>query len=335
MGVPMIATGVWAGLGESIFVSGVGDRDRDPARLALTLVGGVFLGWVAASCALILVEITYAFILGQAAHGLQGLGVAEAALGDASLNSLIPNIIRLFTIAADGVFWVVFVAFAAAVIRQPLHVYITGAAQVRWRLLAAGAVLSAAAMAPVVVVDRLFDAGPSALPLVSVSASAGDRLVYIAASLLLIPAAAAEELFFRGWLLRQVSAFLRRPTILIVVTALGFSALHFDFNPDAFLTRALMGAGFAYMTLRLGGIEFSTGAHAINNIMIVLFVQPLNLNAAAGGDMSALSVVEDAALVGGYVLITEMVARLPALRRLAGVGAGEVSGAGGVAAPAS
>ena len=34
-----------------------------------------------------------------------------------------------------------------------------------------------------------------------------------------------------------------------------------------------MGAGFAYMTLRLGGIEFSTGVHAANNLLIVLFIQ--------------------------------------------------------------
>ena len=103
----------------------------------------------------------------------------------------------------------------------------------------------------------------------------------------------------------------------------------------AFLTRALMGAGFAYMTLRLGGVEFSTGAHAVNNMMIVLFVQPLAVGAVGGGDMSALSLAEDAALVGGYVLITELVARLPILRRLAGVAVGEVSGPAALAAPAA
>ena len=332
----MIATGVWAGLAESIFVSGVGERERDPSRLTVTVIGGLALATVAATCGMILIMVAAALFLGEGSRGLAGLGDAGKALSDVHLNSPILTVLRLITASAvDGVFLVAFVAFAAAIARQPLHVYITAAAQLRWRLLAAGLILSAAAMAPVVIADRLLDGGPSALPVVSVSTGVGDRLAYIASSLLLIPAAAAEELFFRGWLLRQASAFLRRPAILITVTALSFSALHFDFNPDAFLTRALMGAGFAYMTLRLGGIEFSTGAHAINNIMIVLFVQPLAFDVASASGMSALSLAEDAALIGGYVVITELVARLPVLRRLAGVSLGEVSGAAGLAAPAS
>jgi membrane protease YdiL (CAAX protease family) len=328
----MIATGVWAGLAESVFVSRVGERERDPARLTVTVIGGFALGAVAATSGMILVMVAYALFLGEGARGLEGLGDAGRALSDIHLNSPVLTVMRLITATAvDGVSLVVFVAFAAAIARQPLHVYITAAAQLRWRLLVAGLFLSALAMAPVVVADRLLDSGPTALPVISISTGAGDRLAYIASSLLLIPAAAAEELFFRGWLLRQTSAFLRRPAVLITVTALTFSALHFDFNPDAFLTRALMGAGFAYMTLRLGGIEFSTGAHAVNNIMIVLFVQPVAFDAAASGDMSALSLAEDAALIGGYILITELVARLPLLRRLAGVTLAEVSRSGEVA----
>lgn len=332
----MIATGVWAGLAESAFIGGVGEHERDPARMTVTVIGGFVLGAVAATCGMILVMVAYALFLGEGARGLEGLGDAGAALSDPRLASPVLTVMRLITAAAvDGVFLVVFVAFAAALARQPLHVYITAAAQVRWRLLAAGLLLSAAAMAPVVLADRLLAGGPAALPVLSVSTGLGDRVAYVASSLLLLPAAAAEELFFRGWLLRQASAFLRRPAILIAATALTFSALHFDFNPDAFLTRALMGAGFAYMTLRLGGIEFSTGAHAVNNIMIVLFVQPLAFDAAATSDMSALSLAEDAALIGGYVLITELVARLPALRRLAGVRLDEISGAAATAAQPS
>jgi hypothetical protein len=60
-------------------------------------------------------------------------------------------------------------------------------------------------------------------------------------------------------------------------------------------------------------------------------VQPVAFDAAASGDMSALSLAEDAALIGGYILITELVARLPLLRRLAGVTLAEVSRSGEVA----
>jgi hypothetical protein len=112
---------------------------------------------------------------------------------------------------------------------------------------------------------------------------------------------------------------------MIGATSLAFSALHFDFSPDAFLTRALMGAGFAYMTLRLGGVEAAAGAHAVNNILIMLFLQPLAPDPQAGAEGSAFWPAEDVALVGGYGLITELVARLPGLRRLAGVRLAEVS----------
>ena len=114
--------------------------------------------------------------------------------------------------------------------------------------------------------------------------------------------------------------------MLIAATALVFSALHGEFSLDAFVTRALMGAGFAYMTLRLGGIEFSTGAHAANNILIVLFIEPLTLKtAAAAADMSMASLLEDVALVIGYIVITEAVVRIEPLRRWAGVRASELS----------
>jgi hypothetical protein len=81
-----------------------------------------------------------------------------------------------------------------------------------------------------------------------------------------------------------------------------------------------MGAGFAYMTLRLGGIEFSTGVHAANNILIVLFIEPLTLqNAGASSDLSLGALLEDVALIAGYIVITEAVVRVAPMRRWAGV----------------
>ena len=113
---------------------------------------------------------------------------------------------------------------------------------------------------------------------------------------------------------------------MMLATALAFSALHFDFNPDSFLTRALMGVGFAYMTLRLGGIEFSTAVHATNNILIILFVAPLSLQLPEQGTgITAESLIVDLAMIVGYLAITELVARSPRLRRWAGVRSSELS----------
>jgi len=329
----MSAQGVWTGLADSAFLAGLDDRERDPARLVTTLLGGVALGLVAAICGLLLVMIAYAILIGAGSRGVEGLLEAARAISDPQAVSPGVTVLRLVVATAvDGVFLLVFVGVAAAMVRQPPRIYLTCAPHVRWRLLLVGMALSAAAMAPIVVAERLVSGDGSAPPFLGVSPLIGDRIVYALSSLLLIPAAAAEELFFRGWLLRQTSAFARRPMMLIAVTSLTFSALHFDFNPDAFLTRALMGAGFAYMTLRLGGIEFAAGAHAVNNMLIVLFLQSLSLDQTSAADFSAFSVLEDVALLGGYVLITELIARLPTLRRLAGVRIEELSPAPHVSA---
>jgi membrane protease YdiL (CAAX protease family) len=322
----MSAPGVWPGLTESAFLAGIDDRERDGARVATTLVGGTVLGLVASVCCLLLVMIAYAILVGEGTRGASVLGEIARAVADPQVIAPGLSVLRLvLATAVDAVFLVVFVAFAAVMIHRPLQAYVTAAPRVRWRLLGVAMALSAAAMAPVVLADHLLVAGGAAPPVLGVSPLAGDRIAYALSALMLLPAAAAEELFFRGWLLRQTGAFLRRPAMLIGVTSLTFSALHLDFSPDAFLTRALMGAGLAYMTLRLGGIEFSAGVHAVNNMLIVLFLQPLSLQQTEEGALSAFSVVEDLALVGGYVLITEAVARFEPLRRLAGVRIEEVS----------
>jgi membrane protease YdiL (CAAX protease family) len=198
--------------------------------------------------------------------------------------------------------------------------YVTSALRLRWRLLFAGIGLAALAMTPLFLVEIWRSGEPPALPLLTVAPDVAGRATYgLAVLLLLVPAAAAEEVFFRGWMLKQTAAFTRNVTALLVINGVVFSAMHGDFSPDAFLTRAVMGAGFAYMTLRLGGIEFATGAHAANNILIVLFLQPLTLKTAVAPDMTAGSTLEDFALALAYVAITEAVVRWTPLRRLAGV----------------
>jgi len=291
----MSGFGVLAGLAESDFLSDVDAHDRDTARLAMTLAGGVTLGYAAATA----VDIA----LGGLPHTLQDL---------------------LFDTMANGMFWLAFVALASVIAHHRLRAYLTAAAHIRWRLLGLGLGMALLALVPVVVADVL-TAPPGPTLETAWASMAPDGLLFAVASvLLLIPAAAAEELFFRGWLLRQTAAFTRRPVVLIVFTAFVFSALHRDFSPEGFLTRLIMGAGFAYMTLRLGGIEFSAGAHAANNILVVLFVEPLMLNAHGVG-LSIATLLSDAAMVAGYVLITEAVARVPQLQAWADLRAEDIS----------
>ena len=317
----MSGPGVWAGLASSPFLADVGRRDRDPGRLLGAVAGGVVVGAVAALAGMILILALYTLAAGLGGEGMDGIREVALRLKSATPPSLQLTILELLVAATiNGAFAVAFVAVAALIARHPFHRYVSAAPRLRWRLLVVGLVLSAIVLGPVVAADRLFsgDSGPA--PLFAIAPGALERGAYGLGALLLIPAAAAEELIFRGWLMRQTAAFTRRPAVLIGLSALVFSAAHFDFSLDGFLTRALMGAGFAYMTLRLGGIEFSTGAHAVNNIAIVLFIQPLTLQSPpAAFGLSIGSLLEDLAMAAGYIAITEAVARFGPLRRWAGV----------------
>jgi uncharacterized protein len=320
------AGGVWTGLSDSAFLAGTSERERDPAHIAGGVIGGGLVGLVAAVCGMLLALACFAILTGQGARGIAGLADLAEGLRSGAAPAVSSQMLTIVLAAGvDGVFMLTFVAVAALVAGLPLIAYVTCAPRVRWRLFLLSLALAAAMMSPLVAAERLLDPQGGAPPFLAVSTLPLDRIAYGLSALLLIPAAAAEELLFRGWLLRQAGAFLRRPLPLVAVSALTFSALHFDFAPDAFLTRAVMGAGFAYMTLRLGGIEFSAGAHAVNNLMIVLFLQPLDINPGGRADLSNFSIVEDLVLIGGYVLITELVARSTVLRRLAGVRERELS----------
>jgi membrane protease YdiL (CAAX protease family) len=337
----MIGTGIMAGLAESAFIADLDARARAPGPIVAALVVGPLASLVAAVAAMVLVLTIDTLLSGHGQEGLGGLTRIVLALKDSEPPTLARETLELFLDAiVNGVVALTFVAVAAAFAGRSLHGYVTAAPRVRWRLLAIGLIFGALALAPVLVFDRIASGADTPPPLTSLSPDLWGRVAYAATSLLFIPAAAAEEIFFRGWCLRQFAAFSRRPTYMILGTSLAFSALHFDFNPDSFLTRTLMGAGFAYMTLRLGGIEFSTAVHAINNILIILFVAPLTLQPAEqGASITAESLLEDLAMVVGYLVITETVARSTALHRWAGLRSDELSpssmtrGAGGPSSP--
>jgi membrane protease YdiL (CAAX protease family) len=327
----MSVPSLWEGLGKSAFLLGGGGhgRDRAPLTVAVTVGGGLGVAIVATLCVWCLTMIPYTLATGHGAAGLDGLMRAWLDLVKPPRWDLGATIaFLLVTTILDAAPMVAFVAFAAALAHRHFTAYVTAARRFRWRLMGLGLVLAAVVLAPMVVAERTVGGDPP-LPILMVSPSTGGRLLYLAASLMLIPAAAAEELMFRGWLLRQTHAFLGGTAGLLFVSSVLFAGAHFAFDPalmdpDAFLQLALMGAGFAYMTLRLGGIEFSTGAHAANNLLIVLFLQPLRpqLPHASGGPLSLITAI---ALLAGYFIMTEAVVRWPLLRRLAGLEPAEIS----------
>jgi membrane protease YdiL (CAAX protease family) len=307
-------------LSDSAFLANVDQRDRSVWRFLGTvfggLVGGLICGLLVGGIAL----VAFAFATAPPGMPLAQLAPHVAALvtdNGASMASTL--MLMMLAVTTNGPLAVAFICIAAVISRHRIGDYLTAARSFRWPLLACGLVLSVIVIGPVVAVSQLMDPHAGPIPILTMAPDWLGRIGYaFAAVALLIPAAAAEEVVFRGWLLRQTAALTRNVIVLMVVNGVLFSAIHGEFAVDAFLTRALMGAGFVYMTLRLGGIEFSTGAHAANNILIVLFIQPLSIKPTASAGLTPDSLFQDIFLFAAYVGMAELTARWGPLRRLSG-----------------
>jgi len=307
-------------LSESAFLAEIDASERNPLRILATLAGGLGGGFLVGLLFGAIVLAIYVTASGPLVTDPTILGARVSALLNTASVSL-TSTLTVMTLAAatNGPWAATFLGIAALINRRRIRDYLTAAPRFRWRLIGAGLVLSAIALAPVVAIGQLTDPHAQRPPVLALTPDLSARVLYVVASVaLLIPAAAAEEALFRGWLLRQTGAFTRNPILLMAINGVLFSAVHGEFAPDPFLTRALMGAGFVYMTLRLGGIEFSIGAHAANNILIVLFIEPLTLKASQGGGVSLDSMFQQAFLFASYVAMAEVTARWAPLRRWSG-----------------
>jgi hypothetical protein len=140
-----------------------------------------------------------------------------------------------------------------------------------------------------------------------------QRLTYaFASALFLLLAAAAEELMCRGVILQVTGAFTRRTVVLAAANGLIFAAMHFDFEPAAFASRALLGAVWAYAALELAGVEFGIGAHFANNLLLVLLVEPISSASQLGRPYPLADLVQD---LGTSLLMLAAVWAIGRLRR--------------------
>jgi membrane protease YdiL (CAAX protease family) len=311
-------------LSGSAFISDLGPGERSAWRFVFTVVLG-FVAFVIA--AVVGIALSFALLIALAGwpapisvpafqallHRFLELTTSDGRSFGEALQLLavaIPdNILPIFAV----------IGVALLIHQRPLRAFITSARRFRWRLLLSGLVFSIIIIGPFLALTQMLDPKAEPPPLVTVSPNAGLCALYAATCIgAFLPAAFGEEMLFRGWLLRETSAVTRNPIVLVVANGVIFAAAHFQFAPDAFLERAIMGAAFAYMTLRLGGIEFSTGAHLANNLLIVLFLEPLTLNQPPSEPLSAGALGQDAYLLAAYIVMTELTVRWPALRRWAG-----------------
>jgi len=99
---------------------------------------------------------------------------------------------------------------------------------------------------------------------------------------------AAEELFFRGYLMQQLAAHFKSRWIWWVLPAVLFGVRHYnplfwgDNWPLAVGTATLMGLIYGDITARTGDLSIALGLHFANNLLVILF---LNVS----GQLSSLS----------------------------------------------
>ena len=104
---------------------------------------------------------------------------------------------------------------------------------------------------------------------------APDAIAVVLVTLLTSPIqAAGEEYYFRGYLLQAMGALVRSTAIVVVVTALLFTAAHGIWpwqSPALFVDRLAFGLVAAVLVVRTGGLEASISAHAANNVVTFIF----------------------------------------------------------------
>jgi membrane protease YdiL (CAAX protease family) len=78
--------------------------------------------------------------------------------------------------------------------------------------------------------------------------------------------AAAEETFFRGYLLQSLGSLVARPWFGVVVSSVVFALLHGTQNLPLFIDRLGFALLAGLLVWRTGGLEAGIAAHVINNV---------------------------------------------------------------------
>lgn len=147
-------------------------------------------------------------------------------------------------------------------------------------------------------------------PLLDPAETLDARLTYAgAAAVGLLIAAAAEEIAFRGVLLRITSGFTQHLWLILLINGVLFSAIHLDPDPVAFVARAASGVIWCWAALRLGNLAFAIGAHLANNLFIALLLAPISEAALPGRGIPVEVLALEAVTLLVVLIAVEVLAR--------------------------
>lgn len=310
------------------FAAPGGDRERSRLRLAAFLLCAGAAGAAAALLVGLAITLCAAAPLAKA----RGIGLLDAIplavdppAGPRGLlsYSFELGVAGLATYAAA----LAVLGLAVALYRRPARSFLTAAPRFRWRLVAAGLGLGAVVVGAALVAESLLADAPRAAPLLRPGETFSARLGYAGlATVCLYLAALAEEIIFRGVLLQLSAAFTRSLPLILAINGIVFSLAHFDPDPSALIIRALMGAGWAWIALRSGGIEITTGVHLANNLMISLFLTPVSFKPASPEKLDPVAIAVELGMVLASVAAVELAARRRERRQAVDVAAAPAEG---------
>lgn len=306
--------------------------ERGLLRAALTLVVGAAAGLAAAFVAGALVTLISAGLASAGGDVGYLAAIDLLANGARPARSLLSYTYELAMVGSASIAAALaFVAVAARRAGRPVRTFFTAAPRFRWRHAVTGLLIFLPVVAAEIWLAGLVDPSADAAPLAAPGASAGQRLLYAAAAFsFLWCAALAEEILFRGWLLQQTRALTRSIVLVVAVNAVAFSLAHGDLSVGGFVTRLALGVGWAWIVLRLGGVEFTAGAHLANNLGIALLAEPVVLTASGPQPFEPVSVALQIGTTAALVLGVEWWVRRGAKRNRLG---SAQSGASAHAAP--
>jgi uncharacterized protein len=127
--------------------------------------------------------------------------------------------------------------------------------------------------------------------------------------------AAAEEIFFRGYLLQALGSLVAKPWFGVIVSALVFALLHGTQNLPLFVDRLVFGLLAALLVWRTGGLEAAIAAHVINNVFAYL-IAGLTTSVAALKAIDGIGWVDAASNVAGFAFFAVLAYGLSRLMKL-------------------
>lgn len=301
------------------FLAAVGPAERRFWRVAAVVLGGgglaLFVSLVVSGLALVGSAAVFAGDLGGS------LGSAVDTLIEARGGRPVETYLaELSTIGLGfAAALAVFLLVASRIYGRPVLSFLTAASAFRWRAVASGFLVAAPLILAIIGLEVLRNPPTQTAPLLRDEAT-GARLAYAAGAVVfLFLAAFAEEVIFRGWALQQVRAFTRRLWVVLFVPGVLFSLAHGDPNLDAILVRAAMGVAWGWIALRTDGVEFTTGAHLANNLMISFFLLPITFEAPQRLPFDFVSLGLELLVLMALIAIVEFGRRRPTFGRRLGI----------------